>query len=204
MAKLKNFKLAAIATALAALIVAPIAWADGFFPGFPIVGGASYCASQSTPGGPGTAAVCNATTPAGPTALTGAETVVADTHLSGGQQPQTVAIDISTLGAGPTQYSTPLTGVTQAVAAGTRQVILEPAGTIAAHTLTLAAASLLTEGQRLGVCSTQIVTALTITPGSGTTMSGNVTATIVPVTTGAASCPEWIYVASVAKWLRVQ
>lgn len=169
------------------------------FANLPIVGGAAYCARYA---GDGT--TCTGSVPAGPTVLTGTELIPADTGLAGGASPQTVSIAARSLGGGPTQYSTPLTGVTQAVAAGTRQVILEPAGTIAAHTLTLPAASLLTEGQRLGVCSTQVVTALTITPGSGTTVSNTLTATQVPSGTGGAFCAEWVYVKSVTKWLRVQ
>lgn len=194
---MKLFRFSAVAAALVASTL--LAHAAGMFSNLPIVGGAAYCALYA---GDGT--TCAGSVPAGPTVLSGSEKIPADTGLAGGASPQTVYLDVSTLGAGPTQYSTPLTGVTQVVAAGTRQVILEPIGTIAAHTLTLAPASALTEGQRLGVCSTQIVTALTITAGSGSTVSGNVTATIVPATTGAASCPEWVYVASVAKWMRVQ
>lgn len=199
-----RLKIAAFATGIAALVAVPLAWADGYFPGFPIVGGASYCASQSTAGVPGTAAVCNATTPAGPTALTGAETVVADTHLASGQQPQTVAIDVTTLGAGPTQYSVPLTGTTITVLPGTRHVIIEPAGTLAALTLQLPAASLLTEGQKLGYCTTQIITAQTVTAGSGSTVMNAPTAMTVPLATGAASCVEWVYYAATTKWYRVQ
>ncbi len=189
-----------IAGAVALLGVSSAALAAGMFANLPVVGGAAYCALFA-----GDGVTCSANVPAGPSALTGNEKIPADTQLSGGVSPQTVLIDVSTLGAGPTQYSTPLTGVTQAVAAGTRQVVLEPAGTIAAHTLTLAPASQLTEGQRLGICSTQTVTSLTITAGSGTTVSTPPTILTIPATTGAAaSCVEFIYVASVAKWLRVQ
>lgn len=80
-------------------VLSTVAFAAGLFPGFPIVGGASYCASQSTPGGPGTAAVCNATAPAGPVAITGNELIPADTQLASGQQLQTVLIPTSVLAA---------------------------------------------------------------------------------------------------------
>lgn len=209
---MSRIRTAAVAFAALLAIFIGRAVADGYFPNFPIVGGPSYCSSYSgtgtgsvtAPGGFTGAATCNVTVPAGPSALTGAETIIADTHLSGGQQPQTVALDISTLGAGPTQYSTPLTGTTVTIAAGTRQVIVNPAGTIAALTLTFPAASGLTEGQRLGFCTTQVVTALTTNAGSGTTLSNAPTAMLVPVATGAASCVEWIYVASAATWFRTQ
>lgn len=193
-------KLTRFGLGLVALIAATaIAHAEGMFSKLPVVGGAAYCALFA---GDGT--TCAANVPAGPSALTGNELIPADTKLTGGTSPQTVYVDISTLGAGPTQYSTPLTGATTTVAAGTRQVIINPAGTIAAHTLQLPAASTLTEGQRLGFCTTQVVTSLTVTAGSGTTVSNAPTAMLVPVTTGAASCVEWIYVASATTWFRTQ
>ena len=193
-------KLTRLGLSLAALVVATaVAHANGMFSNLPIVGGGAYCALYA---GDGTTCVGNV--PAGPSALTGNEKVPADTQLPNGQSPQTVYVDVSSLGAGPTQYSAPLTGTSITVAAGTRQVIVEPAGTLAALTLVMPAASALTEGQRFGFCTTQVITALTITDGSGATVQNKPTAMLVPVATGAASCVEWIYVASQAKWYRTQ
>jgi hypothetical protein len=187
------------AGAVALLGVTLTAHAAGMFNNLPIVGGAAYCALYA---GDGT--TCAGNVPAGPTVLTGNEKIPADTQLSGGSSPQSVLIDDSSLGAGPTQYSAPLTATSITVAAGTRQVIVEPAATIAALTLVLPAATGLTEGQRLGFCTTQIITTLTLTAGSGTTIMNGPTAMLVPVATGAASCVEWIYVASTTKWYRTQ
>lgn len=207
---MKFYRLAAVSL-LAAAVASSVAYAAGLFPGFPIVGGASYCSSYSgtgsgsiTQGNFVNSSTCNVTVPAGPAALTGNELIPADTQLPSGQTPQTVLIDVTMLGAGPTQYSTPLTGTTTTVNTGTRQVIINPAGTIAAHTLTLPAATGLIEGQRLGFCTTQVVTALTVNAGSGTTVSNAPTAMLVPVATGAASCVEWVYVASATTWFRTQ
>lgn len=194
---MKLFRFGAVAAALVATTL--IAHAAGMFTNLPVVGGAAYCALYA---GDGT--TCAGSVPAGPTVLTGNEKIPADTGLAGGASPQTVYVDVSTLGAGPTQFSVPLTGASITVAAGTRQVIVEPAGTIAALTLVLPAATALTEGQRLGFCTTQIVTSLTLTAGSGTTIMNGPTAMLVPVATGAASCVEWIYVVSTTKWYRVQ
>lgn len=138
------------------------------------------------------------------TAITGNETLAADTNLSAGRNPQTGKYIFRQMGIGAIQYSAPLTGATTTVDAATRQVIIEPAGTIAAHTLVLPAASALSNNQRLGFCTTQVVTALTVTAGSGTTVMNAPTAMLVPVATGAASCVEWIYYAANAKWYRVQ
>jgi hypothetical protein len=163
---------------------------------FPIINGASYCGSTVNNS-------CVSTIPAGP-ALTGSETIPADTNLTAGQNPQTAIIPIRVLGGGATQYSVPVTTNTVTIAATTRQVIVNPAGTIAALTLTFPAATGLLDGQRIGFCTTQIITTLTTNAGSGTTLSNAPSAMLVPVATGAASCVEWIYVASATTWFRTQ
>lgn len=198
-------RLRSAAVALAALAIASsVVFAAGLFPGFPIVGGASYCSSQSTSGVPGTTAVCNATVPAGPTALTGTELIPADTGLASGQQPQTVSLTPAVLGAGPHQYAAPLTGASLTVTAAQRRLILEPAGTIAALTVVMPAATGLVSNQLFGICTTQIVTSLTVTAGSGTTVLNAPSALLVPVATGGASCVEWVYRLTNTSWYRVQ
>lgn len=86
-----------LALGLAALVAAGgIAFGAGQFPGYPIVGGASYCGGFST----GTAGqVCTVTVPAGPVAITGNELIPADTQLANGAQPQTVTIPTSMIAA---------------------------------------------------------------------------------------------------------
>lgn len=194
----------ALVAAAALAIGLGAAVADGYFPNFPVVGGASYCSGFSQAGVPGTTPVCNSTVPAGPTSLTGNETIIADTHLTQGQSPQTVAIDISTLGAGPYQYSAPLTGTSVTITPATRHLIIEPAGTIAALTVVFPAAAGLQDNQTFGLCSRQVVTALTVTNGTGTTVLDPPTALTAPVTTGGASCPEWVYRVANTSWYRVQ
>lgn len=186
------------AGALALAFTAP-AFADGFFSKWPVVAGAAYCALFA---GDGT--TCAANVPAGPTALTGSERIPADTKLANGASPQTVLIPPAVLNAGPTQYSVPVTTNSITILPSTRQVIVEPAGTIAALTLVFPAASGLFEGQRVGFCTTQIITTLTITDGTGATVQNKPTAMLVPVATGAASCVEWVYVAAQTKWYRTQ
>lgn len=200
-----RFNRAAVLAATLTVILSASASVAGFWnSSWPIVSGASYCAGSSTAGVPGTTPVCNVTVPAGPTALTGSELIPADTGLASGQQPQSVLIKPASIGAGPTQYSTPLTGTSITIAPTTRQVIVNPAGTIAALTIVTPAAASLVEGQRIGFCTTQIITALTVTAGTGVTVSNAPTAMLVPVATGAASCVEWVYVASAATLFRVQ
>lgn len=195
-------RLSLVAGLLAASTI--VAWTAGLFPGFPVVGGAAYCTSfVMNPLTGAATTTCNGpTVPAGPTAITGNELIPADTALTQGQNPATVLLKLASIGVGPYVYNAPVTTDSITVAATTRHLVLEPAGTIAALTVVLPAATALVDGQMFGLCSTQIVTALTITPGSGTTVSNTQTATIVPLGTGAAACPEWIYRAANTNWYR--
>lgn len=171
----------------------------------------TQCTSYRNPtGGPPGTAVCDVYAPAGPTAMTGYETVLADTHVAGGNPPQTVNVPLTAIGGGKLTVEAPLTGATLTLDAQTRQLIVNPAGTIAALTVNLPAASAtMVNGQRIGICGTQIVTALTVAAGTGNTFGSTVTsqAMLVPVVTGAASCMEWVYSktsATAGVWFRVQ
>lgn len=185
--------------ALLAVIVSGAAIAGMWNNSFPIIGGASYCASTVN-------GSCVQTVPAGPTTLTGAETFPADTGLSSGQQPQTVIVPFAQIGAGPTTYVVATNGGTSTITNTTRRLQLIPAGTIAGYTVVFPAATTLTaaNGQLFGLCTTEIVTSLTVTAGSGTTVSLAPTALLVPVATGAASCVEWQYRLSSTTWYRTQ
>lgn len=195
-------KLSRFGLGIAALFATVLAAsAAGMFNNLPVVGSSStaYCALYA---GDGT--TCSAYVPAGPTSLSGNELFAADTQLSGGASPQTVRIKPASIGAGPTQYSAPLTGTSITILPTTRQVVIEPAGTLAALTIVTPAASAMVDGQRIGFCTTQIVTTLTVTAGAGVTVKNAPTAMLVPVATGAASCVEWMYVAAQTALYRVQ
>lgn len=185
------------------LVATTLAYAAGMWGTLPIIGGASYCAGYATGT---TGQVCNVTVPAGPTALTGSELIPADTGLASGQTPQTALIPVGRLGAGPTTYSAAVNGDSVTITNNTRRLMITPAGTIAGFTLVFPAATTLTaaDNQLFGFCTTQIVTSLTVTAGSGTTVSNAPTAMLVPVATGAASCVEWVYRLSNTTWYRVQ
>lgn len=193
-----------IALGLAALIgMAGLAHAAGqFTPGLPIVGGASYCQGTST--GPSGTPVCTVTVPAGPSALTGSELLGVDTGFSAGAQPQSAAVPMAAMGAGPAQFASPLTATSVTVSQRSRYLLLTPAGTIAALTVVFPAATLLVDNQVLGLCSTQVVTALTITPGTGTSVLNTVTALAIPPATGSGTCYAWTYRKSNTSWYRVQ
>lgn len=166
------------AAALVAAAFTSSARADGMFSGYPIVGGSSYC--NATTNG-----VCSSTIPAGPSPL-GTERIPADTGLSQGRNPQTALVPSAALGGGAIQYAEPLTtnsitvnakgAGTPAATTTTGTLVLKPAGTIAALTVVLPPASALVDNQKLVITSTQIVTALTLTAGSGTSLGTAVTA----------------------------
>lgn len=182
----------------------------GFGAAFPTlnVPADTQCTSFGNP--VGGVARCIAYAPAGPTAMTGFETVITDTHIAGGNPPQTINVPLTAIGGGKLTVEAPLTGATLTLDAQTRQLIVNPAGTIAALTVNLPAASAtMVNGHRIGVCGTQIVTALTVGAGTGNTFGSTVTsqAMLVPVVTGAASCMEWVYSktsASAGVWFRTQ
>jgi hypothetical protein len=153
--------------------------------------------------------VCNAYAPAGPTALSGYETVITDTHGAAGSVPQTMNTPLTAIGAGLLDVQTPLTGATLTLTPQHRQLIVNPAGTIAALTVNMPAASAtMVNGSRIGICGTQVVTALTLGAGTGNTFNPTQpTAMLVPVVTGAASCFEFIYSktsATAGVWFRTQ
>lgn len=171
------------------------ALAQTFAPDAPILGGASYCFTLVNN-------VCQATIPAGP-AATGLETVPADTNV-GNSGVQAVKVPIISIGGGILTYNAPLTGASITLTNVTKQLIVEPAGTIAALTIVMPVATGLINGQELGICGTQIVTTLTMTAGTGTTLANAPTAMLVPVATGAGSCFAFIYRSANTTWYRVQ
>ncbi len=77
---------------IALVAAAGIAFGAGSFGLWPILGGASYCGSTNN-------TTCVSTIAAGPTALTGLETMPMDTNAAQGIQPQTILVP-STLMAG--------------------------------------------------------------------------------------------------------
>lgn len=172
------------------------ALAGGMFQNYPVVGSVAYCVLFA---GDGT--TCAGFEPAGPTIVTGNERVPADTVLPNGSGPQTVRLPLAAIGALPYQYAAPLTGATVAVAATTGALVLDPAGTIATLTVTLPAASALIDGQKLALSSSQTVTALTVTAGSGTTISNSPTALTIS-TTGNYGY-QFVYRQANTKWFRL-
>lgn len=92
--------------------------------------------------------------------------------------------------------STPTAGQSVVMAAGIDTQILTPAGTIATATVTLPVNPL--DGQIVRVCTTQIVTTLTVSPGTGATMGTTYAAALA-----AGGGLQWLYKSSNATWYKI-
>lgn len=185
-----------VAVALAA--ATSIAFAGGMFESYPIVGGASHCEGST-----GTSSsTCAVTVPAGPTATTGAETIPADTGLSGGRSPQTVVMSMRALNAAPVSYN-----LCAAAACGSFTVGNNSGGVLLAYSTTIDSATIVTpaspmDGQRFVIAADHTITSLTVTANTGSTLSVT-TPTVLTASTSAPQGYAFMYVASTAKWYRV-
>lgn len=94
-----------------------------------------------------------------------------------------------------TQYEAPATGVSVTVNDGVNTLIIEPAGTIATHTIVFPSIPL--DGHILQITSTQIITTLTCTPPTGQTING------APATLAANGFARWIYKFATRTWYRI-
>lgn len=187
---------AAAAIVLALLALSPPVFAGGMWEQLPEAG-VAVC--NNTVNG-----VCVSTTAAAPSP-SGLETLPGDTNLSGGRNPQSARYSFQQLGIGGVQYAVPLTGTTVTVATAPvpTSVILEPAGTLATLTVALPAAVNLLDGQTFRLCSTQTLTALTVTAGTGSTLA-QTTPTAITISATAPQCYEWQYLTATTKWYRLQ
>ena len=127
---------------------------------------------------------------------TGDERVPADTNLPQGRMPQTVFLTVNQMRSTTMQQSTPLTGFSITVLPGTGVVQLTPAGTLAAGTIVFPTS--VVNGFRLRIFSTQTITALTLTPGTGQTINAAIT------TLAANTAAEYVFQQSNLTWFRVQ
>lgn len=170
---------------------------QGLWPNFPIVGGASYsCGSVN--------GVSNCTVAAGPTVITGNETIPANTNLSQGQSPQNVLLKPVNLGAGPTSYQAITAGsafYTYTVPNTTRRVIFTASGTISDERVTAPAAPI--DNQLVAVCSTNTITAFQYIANTGQSLAVT-TPTVITASTTVPQCYEWTYRLSNTTWYRVQ
>jgi hypothetical protein len=91
-------------------------------------------------------------------------------------------------------YVVPLTGFSVTITNGIQYLILDPAGNVAAGTITLPSGP--ADGESLTIAATHNCTALTLTPGAGQTIAN----TITSLTAGVGV--SFLYRAANATWYR--
>lgn len=201
---MKRVRIALVA-GLALVATSLIAFAAGFFPDFPIVGGSAYCTSfVMNPITGAATTTCNGpTVPAGPTAVTGSELVPADTGLSQGRQPQTVMLSMRALNAAPLTYN-----LCAAAACGSVTVGNNSGGIQFDYSTTIDSATVVTpaspmDGQRFAVSSPYTITTFAVTANTGSTLAVT-TPTVLTASTTVPQGYEFVYVASTTKWYKVR
>jgi len=183
-------------SSLALLILGTVAIAQVFiFPYWPIVGSGSYCASTTN-------TTCTSTIAAGPSIITGNETIPANTNSTTGG-PANVYISLKSLSALPIQVvvvTTPPAGISASNISG--GVLYTSTGTITSANITLPAAPI--DQQQYIVASNRTITTLSVTAGGSASMGGNVTPTVLTASTTAPQNYHFIYNAADTSWYRLQ
>lgn len=191
---MKKFLL--ISAALASSFVASAASADGLFPGLPIEGGASYCASFNVTG-----AQCGTTAPAGVASPTGTEYIPSDLYglsqtTNSQGLPQTNGIAASALGGfGPMVVTT--TDAAATIANNTPNYIVNVAVTTG-HAVTLPATPQPWQLQRIS---------FTVAPTNSVSISANTNQTLVPASVSSGTAVAgfaFIWNPTNSTWYRVQ
>lgn len=164
---------------------------------FPQVGGAAYCITYVN-------GVCQQTVPAGPTIVTGNETVPMDTNLSNGRSPQTVKAGLASFNALPVDFEAVTAGsafYTYTFANNNGGVVFTASGTISDMRVTAPPAPI--DGQQVYVSSTNTITAFQFIANTGQTLAVSTPTTLTASTT-APQGYKWVYRSSDAKWYRLQ
>jgi hypothetical protein len=160
------------------------------WPNVPVIGGTSYCSAINN-------GVCTNTVPAGP-AITGLETVPADTNATSGSIPQTGKMRATAFGVGARFIQTTV-GTTQTIPNNTPLYILNGSQG-SALTVTMPSAPNSGDIQRI-VCAAATVGTVTAAANTGQTM--------LPASSPAAACVAgvgyaWQYQSDTLTWYRVQ
>lgn len=92
-------------------------------------------------------------------------------------------------------YQTPTTGFSYTFAAGVQTLVMNPAGTLATGTITFPSAP--ADGMTIRFSSSQIITALTLTPGSGQSIVAAITSLVL------GGSAQYIYRATNTTWYRI-
>ncbi len=201
MKKKINFIVGGLVAAVIATAALAQTVTSGFFPQWPIYGGASY--SCGTVNG-----VSNCTVPAGPTVTTGQETIPVNTGLSGGQTPQNAYIGLASLGAMPiaVQAIVPASGVAGATAVSATNlsggILYTSPSTITLANVTLPLSPI--NKQTYVISSNRTITTLTVNAAAGASMGGNTAPTVLTASTTGPQSYKFFYNAADTSWYRLQ
>lgn len=174
---------------------------SGFWPNWPLVGGASYsCGSVN--------GVSNCTVPAGPTSVTGNETIPANSGLSGGQTPQNVLLTMAAFNALPIQVQTivPAVGVAGATPISASDlsggIFYNSPSTITAANVTLPNNPV--NGQQYVISANRTITTLSVSAGAGELIGGNTAPTVLTASTTGPQGYKFFYNTALTTWFRLQ
>lgn len=196
MTKLRLALASFVLVAFAAVAVAQ----QGFWPNWPIVGGASY--SCGTTNG-----VQTCTVPAGPTIVTGNEQVPANTELSQGRSPQNVLLPLASLNALPytfTDYTGGTTGPSAAAISASN--VTGGAYFISGSTITVANVTLPLApiyGQEFVIGSSVTLTALKVSVHPSSTATISNAPTVLTISTTGTYGYKFRYYGTGNKWYRI-
>lgn len=183
--------------ALASAAIGQGVGGSGFWSNWPIVGQASYCSTTTN-------SVCTNTVPAGPSALTGIETIPANTGI-GNRSPSNVLIPVGTLGGNPITIVTVTSSNPDPISASNLSggVIYNATATITAANITLPASPI--QGQLYRISANRNITALSVTAPSGTSMAANSAPTVLSANiTGGPQGYLFYYDLTADTWFRLQ
>lgn len=204
MTKLKMFIAAFAAIAFGAVAfaqVSSVTVTSGFWPNWPLVGGASYSCGQVNN-------VSTCTVPAGPTNVTGNETIPANTGLTGGQSPQNVLLSMASFNALPIQVQT-IVGA-PAVSGATNISASDLSGGIFYNSnVTITSANITlpnnpVNGQQYVISSNRTITTLNVAAGAGESIGANTNPTVLTASTTAPQGYQFFYNAPNTTWFRLQ
>lgn len=184
------------AFALVAFAGVAIGQGSGLWPNFPVVGSGSYCAVTTN-------GVCTQTIPAGPTAITGAETVPANTGL-GNQSPTTVLVPMSALNALPITFSSALVGNLNSISASSTSggYVFTAAGTISQVNIQLPSGAI--QGQQFVISSNRTITTLNVSASGSDSIGANSSPTVLTASTTAPQGYRFVYNKAATTWYRLQ
>lgn len=183
--------------------VSSVTVTSGFWPNWPLIGGASYSCGQVN-------GVSNCTVPAGPTVVTGNETIPVNTGLPGGQFPQNALLTLGSLNALPVTVQTvviPTQTAAVPVSASDLSggIFYNSTGTITSANITLPNNPI--NGQQYVISANRTITTLTVAPGQGELIGGNTNPTVLTASTTGPQGYRFFYSGTSAgggTWFRLQ